>query len=75
MNQATVRNTEITSRETVTAGAAAYRNKTRVLTGDIENWTELKTISDNDNETQTVVDTEPPSEQDSLTIETCPRGS
>ena len=28
-----------------------------VSTGDIENWTELRTISDNDNETQTVVDT------------------
>lgn len=57
MNETTVRNTQITSRETVTAGAGAYRNKTRYSTGNIENWTELKTISDNDDETQTVVDT------------------
>jgi hypothetical protein len=53
MNQATVRNTEITSRETVTAGAAAFRKNAM-----IENWAELKTISDSHDETHTVLDSE-----------------
>ena len=56
MNETAVRNVEYTNRETVTAGATAFRSQNG-LNAMIENWAELKTISDNDDETQTVVDT------------------
>ena len=54
---------EITSRETVPAGATAFRPyahpSTRgKLDGMIENWAELRTMSDAANETQTLLDTE-----------------
>lgn len=57
MNETAVRNVEYTNRETVTAGATAFRSQNG-LNAMIENWAELKTISDSDHGTLTVLDSE-----------------
>lgn len=57
MNEITVRDARYTSRETVTEGATAFRSHNG-LNAMIENWAELKTISDSDHGTLTVLDSE-----------------
>lgn len=57
MNEITVRDAQYTSRETVTEGATAFRSQNG-LRAMIQNWAELKTISDSDYGTLTVLDSE-----------------